>query len=327
MHSLRKLRGKNVTEEITQREFYTFSHGQSNEGKGTWIDIFRGTNTVSKLEITAKNTFLMSLIFKKRRTAIVIVVMVGQQITGQAFISQYSVVFYKQQRFNNSFELGMIQQALGVLIVVLTTVTADSFGRRRILLIGGTINTIFFGHNGSNGSHWSSIAVRKETYGGMHHAMVLFLPIILGFAAICRSRRSVNTPGCGKTNTLAVSLSVISAFLVSFTAPYLIGADYANLGGKVGFIYGALTALFTVLAYIYVPEMKCRSLEELDVMFHDKVSTRKFRTAIVSSADVYSDPHEHKVVDINVTTIHDPVRFTGSHPSFSPAVHMYLREL
>lgn len=49
MHSLRKLRGKNSTEETIQREFNSFGQGQSNEGKGTWGDIFRGTNKVRRL--------------------------------------------------------------------------------------------------------------------------------------------------------------------------------------------------------------------------------------------------------------------------------------
>jgi MFS transporter, SP family, sugar:H+ symporter len=62
---------------------------------------------------------------------------------------------------------------------------------------------------------------------------------------------------------------------VSFTVPYLIGAGYANLGGKVGYIHGSLTMLFTGLTWCYVPEMKGRSLEELDVFFGDKVPTRK----------------------------------------------------
>lgn len=244
----------------------------------------------------------MSPISKKRRTTIAVVVMVGQQITGQAFVSQYSVIFYKQEGFTNSFELGMIQQALGVLAVILTTATADSFGRRRILLLGGIINTIFLVIMGAMGALGHPSQPEKKLMVAC--IMLWFFFYLLSWASLpyvvlgeVPTRRVVE-----KTNTLAVSLSVISAFLVSFTAPYLIGAEYANLGGKVGFIYGALTALFTVLAFIYVPEMKGRSLEELDVMFHDKISTRKFRTAVVSPVDDYADPHEQKVAGVNITT-------------------------
>jgi hypothetical protein len=47
--------------------------------------------------------------------------------------------------------------------------------------------------------------------------------------------------------------------------------------------------------------MKGRSLEELDMMFNDKVSTRKFRTAVVSWGDDYPNPKDYKVAGVNIT--------------------------
>lgn len=101
--------------------------------------------------------------------------------------------------------------------------------------------------------------------------------IVLGEAS---TRRVVK-----KTSNLAVSLSVVAAFVVSFTAPYLTGTGYANLGGKVGYIYGSLTVLITVLTWWYVPEMKGRSLEELDVLFRDRVATHMFSKFEVPPAE------------------------------------------
>lgn len=81
-----------------------------------------------------------------------------------------------------------------------------------------------------------------------------------------------------KTNDLAVSISVLTTFVVSFTVPYLLNAPYANLGAKVGFIYGSLTILSVVVTYFFIPEMKGRSLEEVDQLFASGVSLRKFDT-------------------------------------------------
>lgn len=220
--------------------------------------------------------------FLKRRTIVAVIVMVGQQITGQAFVSQYSVVFYKQQGFTNNFELGMIQQALGVAAVILTTVVVDSFGRRQILVIGGVANSCFLFIVGAMGSlHHPSQAEKRLMVASV---MLWFYFYLLSWASVpyivlgeASTRRVVE-----KTSNLAVSLSVISAFLVSFTAPYLIGADYANLGGKVGFIYGSLSVLFTGLTWVYVPEMKGRSLEEIDALFQQEVPTRDFPKASVT---------------------------------------------
>ena len=215
--------------------------------------------------------------------------MVGQQLTGQAFVSQYSVVFYKSQGYTNNFELGMIQQAIGVAANMLTTLVVDSFGRRQILLIGGCFNAIFLFILGAMGS----IAKPSVTESRLLVAsvMIWFYFYILSWASVpyivlgeASTRRVVE-----KTSNVAVSLSVVSAFLTSFTAPYLTGKDYANLGGKVGFIYGSSMIVFVVLTYIFVPEMKGRSLEEVDALFAQKTPTRQFPKADVTIAQVLTE--------------------------------------
>ncbi|OAQ77760.1 sugar transporter protein [Purpureocillium lilacinum] len=267
--SLRRLRKKDVPDEVIQDEVNLLGHLQSNEGKGSWKEIFTGTN--------------------RRRSIVAVIVMVGQQITGQAFVSQYSVTFYKQQGYTNNFELGMIQQALGVAASILTTVVVDSFGRRRILLIGGTANSVFLFIMGAMGSIAHPSTTEKRLL--VASVMIWFYFYLLSWASVpyivlgeASTRRVVE-----KTSNLAVSLSVLSAFLVSFTAPYLIGADYANLGGKVGFIYGGLSVVFTALTWFYVPEMKGRSLEDIDSLFEKKVPTRDFRTADISAIQISLD--------------------------------------
>jgi hypothetical protein len=69
---------------------------------------------------------------------------------------------------------------------------------------------------------------------------------------------------------------VITTFVVSFTVPYLLNAPYANLGPKVGFIYGSFAVLSVVVTYFMIPEMKGRSLEEVDELFASGVSLRAF---------------------------------------------------
>lgn len=53
--------------------------------------------------------------------------------------------------------------------------------------------------------------------------------------------------------------------------PYLLDAPYADLGSKVGFIYGTFSVLAAGFAFLYIPELKNRSFEEVDILFHDKV--------------------------------------------------------
>lgn len=70
--------------------------------------------------------------------------MFGQQITGQAFPSQYAVVFYKSQGFGNqSFLFNIIQNIISLVAVIMTWFFIDQIGRRITLLVGGTLMGIF----------------------------------------------------------------------------------------------------------------------------------------------------------------------------------------
>lgn len=79
-----------------------------------------------------------------------------------------------------------------------------------------------------------------------------------------------------KTNLLAIVVSVLTTFVTSFTVPYLINAEYANLGGKLGYIYGTINVLMVVGVFFFIPELKNRSLEEVDQLFASGALLRKF---------------------------------------------------
>lgn len=93
-----------------------------------------------------------------------------------------------------------------------------------------------------------------------------------------------------KTNLLACVLSVLTTFVTSFTMPYLINAKYANLGGKVGFIYGAINFIMVVLVFFFIPELKGRTLEEVDQLFASGAPLRSFKNISTRSAtEIYED--------------------------------------
>lgn len=81
----------------------------------------------------------------------------------------------------------------------------------------------------------------------------------------------------GKTSVVVYITHIVCDFAVTFSLPYLMDARYANLQSKVGFIYGSAAIVGVVWAYFFLPEMRYRSLEELEDMWHAKVPARKFR--------------------------------------------------
>jgi hypothetical protein len=98
-----------------------------------------------------------------------------------------------------------------------------------------------------------------------------------------------------KTNLLACVISVPTTFETSFTFPYLINAEYANLGGKVGYVYESINIVMVALTYFIIPELKSRTLEEVDQLFASGAPLRKFHMVQTRSAqDVYQEEIERE---------------------------------
>lgn len=71
-------------------------------------------------------------------------------------------------------------------------------------------------------------------------------------------------------------VNVVTSFLVNFSIPYLLYPEYAGLQSRVGFIFAGIIALAFAFTYFFVPECKGKSLEQIDRMFNEGVSLRKF---------------------------------------------------
>lgn len=67
--------------------------------------------------------------------------------------------------------------------------------------------------------------------------------------------------------------------------PYLMNKGYGGLGGKVGFVYGSFCFAMNVVAFFCIPELKGRSLEEIDALFESNVPLRQFRNAVLPNTD------------------------------------------
>jgi len=59
--------------------------------------------------------------------------------------------------------------------------------------------------------------------------------------------------------------------------PYLLNPDKANLGGKITFIFFGTSLPVCLYLFFCLPEMKGRSVVEIEEMFQDRVPARKFK--------------------------------------------------
>ncbi|WDK22997.1 hypothetical protein CGRA01v4_14288 [Colletotrichum graminicola] len=68
-----------------------------------------------------------------------------------------------------------------------------------------------------------------------------------------------------------------SSVLMNLLLPYAYNPDAAHLGAKTSFLYVALCALEIALSWFFLPEMKGRSVLEIDHMFNLRLPARRFK--------------------------------------------------
>jgi nitrate/nitrite transporter NarK len=65
---------------------------------------------------------------------------------------------------------------------------------------------------------------------------------------------------------LAAAAGFLGAWLITFTAPYFINPVALNWGPRYGYIWFPSCIISAVWVYFYLPEVKGRTLEEIDAM-------------------------------------------------------------
>ncbi|EXJ79831.1 hypothetical protein A1O3_08116 [Capronia epimyces CBS 606.96] len=249
--AVRRLRGKSYPQDqITEDIDEIAKHIEAErllESSGSLFDIFRGSDL--------------------RRTHIACGTVVWQVLSGISFINGYGTYFFTVSGISSPFVISIISQVCQLAGLILMFPSLQYMGRRTILLWGGAGQTVCM---------FLFAIVGTAAPGSVAAARCLVaFTCLYGFfftwswgpvGWIVTSEVASNTLR-SKTQGLASAASWLGTLVVSLSVPYLINTDEANLGAKVGFIFGALCLLGFLWAYRYLPETKGRSLEELDELF------------------------------------------------------------
>lgn len=82
-----------------------------------------------------------------------------------------------------------------------------------------------------------------------------------------------------RTIAIATLLGFTTSLLITYINPF-VQNEPGNLGAKVGMIYGSISLLALVFVFFFVPEMKGRSLEEIDELFHANIPAWKTKAYV-----------------------------------------------
>lgn len=212
-----------------------------------------------------------------RRTLTVVFMDIFRQVTGQAFASQYGVIYIKSLKTVNAFTMTIISSAISVGIVLVALAFADSLGRKKLFYISGFLQAgSLFSMGGLGLATDQDSPIKKGIVAMM---MIFSVGYAIGLAPLSYVVSNEIPPINLRDycNRLGIFFDILFAFIVAFTLPYLLDSEYAGLQSKVGFIYGSFSVLSIIFVFFFVPECKGRTLEEIHIMFERSVPIRDFQ--------------------------------------------------
>ena len=105
----------------------------------------------------------------------------------------------------------------------------------------------------------------------------------------------------------------LSAFVVTFTLPYLYDATEAGLEAQIGYIYAGGSAIAMAFVYFFIPETLGRSLEEINRTSKTRLSLAHFLTIPSDLMDAQIPARSWAAYDLAKEVEHE-VKTKGDRP-------------
>jgi sugar porter (SP) family MFS transporter len=227
---------------------------------GSWLACFKGS-------LGSGNSPL-------RRTLLGTGLQMMQQFTGINFIFYFGPPFFNQLgTISNPFLISLITTLVNVLTTPFSFWAIERFGRRALLLTGGTgmiISQFIIGIIGVTQGR------EEANNNAAVQAMIAFICINIAFFATTWGPTAWVVVGEVfplPIRSRGVGISTASNWfwntIIAVITPYLVGPDQADLGPRVFFLWGSLCVLSVSFAYFLVPELKGLSLEQADMCMQE----------------------------------------------------------
>ncbi|CAK7218439.1 hypothetical protein SEUCBS140593_003547 [Sporothrix eucalyptigena] len=254
----------------------------------SYLDCFRGSN--------------------RRRTEIVCMVWAMQNLSGDSF-SNYSTYFLEQAGLSShkAYAFAMGQYCFNIVGVLGAWLLMSlGIGRRSLYLYGlcGLCTMLiimgFLGLVPEVHRNAGSIAT-----GSMMLGWALCYQLTVGtvcyslVAEISTRRLQIKTVVIGRV------LYIIVGIICSVLTPYMLNPTAWNWRNYAGFFWGGMCFLCVIYTYFRVPEPTGRTFAELDVLFEQGTSARKFKTTKVDvfAHSVSSDAFRQYKHDVDIAHI------------------------
>ena len=177
-------------------------------------------------------------------------------------------------KLNNAFLISMITTIVNVCSTPVSFYTIERFGRRP-LLIWGALGMAFC--ECVIAAVWTIDAQSDVA----NYCLIVFVCVYIFFFASTWGPSAwvvfgeiFQLPMRAKGVALSTASNWFWNCIIAILVPYVVDEQYGNLGGKVFFVWGSTCAMAAVFAWLFVPETKGLTLEQVDKMM-DEVSAMK----------------------------------------------------
>ena len=202
---------------------------------------------------------------------------IGQQLTGQGSLNNYSTIIYQNVFSNNSTIqlINALNGTLGIIFTLNATWIVDRFGRRFLFLVGAVGMALCM---------LTAAAVVTETPGGSDGEKsrpvgiaTVFLMFLFAFFF---------KPSWGATTWIwtgeifsmnvrnqAIAMSAQAQNVANAVLQQIFPLFLANEGFYAMYMFGAINVVLFFYVWFFIPETKGIPLEEIDVLFGGAVHT------------------------------------------------------
>ncbi|KAJ5111184.1 hypothetical protein N7532_001719 [Penicillium argentinense] len=248
-------------------------------------------------ESTASQTNWKSIFSKEHRsrTLVAVLGLQSQNFSGGYFANTYQTYYFQLIGQADSFQLTAISSSLQLLSNFAAVCFSDVIPRRKGLIGGGTFlmfwSVIIAGVSMapvSNTSANIALLAFMITWSMLYTATVG----CYGWAIAQETAAQATRP---KTISFVLICQQLTALLLSSVFPYFINPDELNWGGKVMFLFVGAELIIMTGLYFFQPETKNRSFADIDLLYANKVSPRKFGDFVVVDGQVIEAPQQTSI--------------------------------
>ncbi|KAG9258011.1 MFS transporter [Emericellopsis atlantica] len=250
----------------------------------SYLDCFRGPNA--------------------RRTEIACMVFAGQVLSGSSFA--YSATYFFEQAGMTSemaSNLGLVGTGIAFCGTVFSWFLMNKFGRRKLYIAGMmAMITALCVIGVLQVPNHDKIPSLRWVQSALCICWLLSFSLTVGPVGWTIPAEVSSTRLRSQNICLARNAYYIAQLIANVIQPYFMNPTELNWKRFTGFFWMGTASLTLLWAFFRLAETKGRTFEELDVMFGDRVPTRKFGSYVV---DAYHDVtiQEQKAVDVQA--MHD----------------------